>query len=97
MEVEFPLQTWGNVWKNAAAISGQYHNVTANYNIMLLPDHRLERILSKLNVGPREINLWFMDHEAVRKLLSFSPPFFQKMRFQHTLMITYCSHGSHLK
>lgn len=35
-------QTRGLAWKYSAAISGQYHNVPVNYNIMLLSHHRLE-------------------------------------------------------
>lgn len=37
-------QTRGLAWKYSAAISGQYHNVPVNYNIMLLSHHRLETL-----------------------------------------------------
>lgn len=37
-------QTRGLAWKYSAAISGQYHNVPINYNIMLLSHHRLETL-----------------------------------------------------
>lgn len=37
-------QTRGLAWKHSAAISGQYHNVPINYNIMLLSHHRLETL-----------------------------------------------------
>lgn len=42
--MELVLQTRGIVWKYSAAISGQYHNVFVNHNIMLPSHHRLEKL-----------------------------------------------------
>lgn len=51
--MELFFQASNIFWKYSAAISGQYHNVTVNCNIMLQSDHHLENSTPGYEKRPR--------------------------------------------